>query len=77
MIAKLSSKNQITLPRDLRVKLNIKAGDHLLLDIQDGMMVLIPQPESYANRLQGLKPEIWKDLDAKKYLEEEGVSWKD
>ncbi|MEN9524018.1 MAG: hypothetical protein RL536_87 [Candidatus Parcubacteria bacterium] len=76
MIAKLNSKNQITLPRNLRQKLNVKAGDSLLMDIQDGVIVLIPQPESYTDRLQGLHSEIWKDLDARKYLEEERISWK-
>ena len=75
MIVKLNSKNQIALPRTMLQKLNIKAGDSLLLDILDGVMLLMPQPESYADHLQGLYPEIWKDLDTKKYLEKEKLSW--
>jgi AbrB family looped-hinge helix DNA binding protein len=77
MIVKLNSKNQITLPSGVRVKLNIQAGDRLLMDVQDGVIVLIPQPESYTVRLRGLHAKIWKDLDVKKYLEEERSSWTD
>ena len=77
MIVKLNSKNQIALPHNALQKLNINAGDSLLLDIQDGVMILTPKPQSYSDHLQGLYPEIWKDLDARKYLEEEEerISW--
>lgn len=39
---KLNAKNQITLPRHIRERLNIKAGAVLRLDVQDGVLVLIP-----------------------------------
>ena len=75
VIIKVNSRNQISLPKSSLEKLNIKAGDRLLLDMQDGIMVLIPQPESYAQRLQGLNPEIWKKVDVKKYLNSEREAW--
>ena len=55
---KVNSKYRITLPQIVRRKLNIKKGDHLLLDIQDGMIVLIPEPKRYTNYLHGLHGEI-------------------
>lgn len=58
MIIKVNSQNQITMPKSVREKLNIKVGDKLILDIRDGMMILIPQPQSYSNHLQGLHSEI-------------------
>jgi AbrB family looped-hinge helix DNA binding protein len=75
VIIKVNSRNQISLPKSSLEKLNVKAGDHLLLDIQDGIMVLIPQPESYAQRLQSLHPEIWKKMDTEKYLNSEREDW--
>jgi len=72
---KVNSKNQITIPKPVREILNIKAGDSLFMDVQDGIMVLIPQPESYASHLQGLHSDIWKSVDVEKYLNDERGAW--
>ena len=72
---KISAKNQITLPKSVCEKLSIKAGDRLLVDVQDGMMVLIPQPQKYSNKLQGLHSEIWENVDVEKYLNDERRAW--
>ena len=72
---KVNAKNQLTLPKSMCEKLNIKAGDHLLVDVQDGIMVLIPQSESYTNKLQALHSEIWQDIDIKEYLNSERSDW--
>jgi AbrB family looped-hinge helix DNA binding protein len=74
-IVKVSSKYQITIPKLERMKLNIKQGDLLILDVQDGMIVLIPQPKRYTDYLQGLHGEIWKDIDVQKYINEERGTW--
>jgi len=39
---KVSNRYQISLPSLARKQLNIQAGDRLLVDIQDGMIVLLP-----------------------------------
>ena len=72
---KVSTKNKITIPKSVLEKLNIKVGDHLLVDVQDGMMILIPQPASYTNKLQGLHPDIWKSIDTDEYLNGERDAW--
>lgn len=36
---KVSVKYQITIPQVVRQKLNIKKGDRLLMDVQDGVIV--------------------------------------
>ena len=56
-------------------KLNIKAGDRLLVDVQDNMIVLIPQPKNHTNHLQGLYSEIWKTVDIEKYINGERNAW--
>jgi len=75
MIIKVNSQNLISIPTSVREKLNIKAGDRLLVDVQDGIMVLIPQPESCTNKLQGLHSEIWKSIDVEKHINAEREAW--
>jgi AbrB family looped-hinge helix DNA binding protein len=72
---KVSSKYQIAVPQIARKKLNIKQGDLLLVDGQDGVIVLIPQPKRYTDHLQGLHSEIWKNIDVEKYLNGERGAW--
>jgi AbrB family looped-hinge helix DNA binding protein len=72
---KVSAKYQIAVPQIARKKLNIKQGDRLLVDVQDGVIVLIPQPRRYTEYLQGLHGEIWKGVDVQKYLNGERGAW--
>ena len=74
---KVSSRYQIAVPRAAREKLNIQSGDRLLVDVQDGVLILIPQPQDYVKHLAGLHKEIWADVDTTAYLEEEREAWSD
>ncbi len=72
---KVSAKYQIAVPQIARKKLNIKKGDRLLVDVQDGVIVLIPEPKRYSDYLQGLHGEIWKGIDVQKYINGEHDAW--
>ena len=72
---KVSAKYQIAVPQIARKKLNIKKGDRLLVDAQDGVIVLIPEPRRYAKYLQGLHGEIWKGADAQEYVNAKREAW--
>ena len=72
---KVSKRYQIVLPSSARRQLKIEAGDRLLVDIQDGVLVLMPQPENYAEHLAGLHREIWTDVDSDGYLRAERDAW--
>ena len=72
---KVSSRNQIALPSEARKKLGIRPGDRLLVEVQDGMLVLIPQPEDYVAAMAGLHREVWEGVDADAYLNEERDAW--
>ena len=74
---KVSRRYQIALPRIARQRLNIQAGDRLLVDVQDGLLILIPQPENYVERLAGLHSDVWKDVDTADYLQQERDAWDD
>ncbi len=60
---KVSGRYQISLPSRARQQLNIQAGDRLLVDIQDGMLILIPQPTDYVAEMTGLHQDIWKGVN--------------
>ncbi len=68
---KVSSRNQIALPSEARKKLGIRPGDRLLVEVQDGVLVLIPQPEDYVAAMAGLHREVWEGLDTDAYLNQE------
>jgi AbrB family looped-hinge helix DNA binding protein len=72
---KVNAKYQITLPPAVVKELNIQKGDSLLVEVQDGVVVLMPCPKRHTDYLQGLHSEIWKDIDIQKYLNGERDSW--
>jgi len=72
---KVNAKYCITLPSVVVKELNIQKGDSLLVDMQDGVVVLMPYPKRYTNYLQGLHSDIWKGIDVQKYLEDERGAW--
>jgi AbrB family looped-hinge helix DNA binding protein len=67
---KVSKRNQITIPVKLRQVLNFYCGNRLLVDIQDGMILLIPKPESFTDMTAGLHQEIWRGIDGQQYVNE-------
>ena len=69
---KVSTKNQIVIPREAREALSIKAGSRLLVVVRNGTVILMPKPKDYAKALRGLA----KTPYAKNYLEEERKSWR-
>lgn len=73
---KVSGRHQISLPSQARQILNIQAGDRLLVDVQDGLLILLPQPEDYVAHLAGLYRELWRGVDATTYLNEERAAWR-
>ena len=72
---KVSTKYQITVPQIARKQLKIKKGDYLLVDVQDGVIVLTPEPKRYTSHLQGLHSEIWKGVDVQKFINDERGTW--
>ena len=73
---KVSNRYQIAVPAEARKRLKIGKGDHLLVEIRDGSMLLLPEPENYAEHLRGLHKEIWDGIDAQEYVGRERDSWR-
>ncbi len=72
---KVSKRYQIAVPAAARERLNIRSGDRLIVDIQDGMIILLPEPDDYAQHLAGLHKEIWQGVDVPQYIIEERRRW--
>jgi AbrB family looped-hinge helix DNA binding protein len=72
---KVSSRHQIALPSRVRQELKIRAGDRLLVDVQDNILVLMPEPQDYTAAMAGLHRELWSGVDTTAYLNEEREAW--
>lgn len=67
----------IILPPSVLQQLNIQSGNHLIVGIQDDMIVLLPHPPNNTQHLAGLHSETWKDVDTNNYIYSERGNSKD
>lgn len=76
MVMRLSSKGQIVLPKNIRVKLNLKSGDQFVAKIVNETIVLEPVPVNVIAKLRGkyAKHDFIKDLEEehRKEIENDG-----
>ena len=72
---KVSSRYQIAVPAEVRKKLSIRRGDHLLAEVRDGLILLVPEPRDYSRHLRGLHREVWEGVDAQAYVQQEREAW--
>lgn len=70
-IQKLSSKNQIVLPKEARKAMGVKGGDELLVVVKDGLTLVMPKPKRYARAIRG----IGKRAYPARYLKQERQAW--
>ena len=68
---KLSSKNQIVVPREAREALGVKPGARLLIVVRSGTVTLLPKPKDHAKAIRGLSKKRY----PKGYLKTERDSW--
>ena len=72
---KVSSRYQIAVPAEVRKKLGIKRGDHLVIDVRGHSILLLPEPSDYSEHLRGLHREVWDGQDPQKYVVQEREAW--
>ncbi len=74
--AKISSKNQITIPRALLDVLKLKKGGRIVLEPNERGVLLRPVKGSVVDMYYGHAREFWKSLGgADKFIERERNSW--
>ncbi len=70
-VQKLSSKNQIVIPKEARQAMGVKGGDELLIVVKDDLTLIMPKPKQYVKTLRGLA----KGAYPSGYLKRERRSW--
>ena len=68
---RLSSKNQIVIPKEAREAMQVKANDKLLVVVKDNVTIILPKPKKYSEALAGIGKGIYK----KGHIKEERLSW--
>lgn len=72
---KVSNKHQIAVPAAVRRELHIESGDHLLVEVRNGHILLMPEPNNYSQHLRGLHREIWEGVEPQEYVQGEREAW--
>lgn len=71
----VSDDFQIEVPDEARERLRLKAGDRLLVEVRDGSIVMVPEPNDYVGRLRGLHRDVWEGVDPQAYVNGERDAW--
>lgn len=72
---KISSKHQIAVPSAIRKELDLVAGDYLLAQVRDGVIVLVPRRGDAVEQLRGLYRDVWEDEDVQAYIDQDRDAW--
>ena len=77
--ARLSTKHQIVIPKEIREKLKLKNGQRIsIYPIDEDTAMILKEPVDPVKALEGLGADIWKKLGGTdKYIREERASWGD
>jgi AbrB family looped-hinge helix DNA binding protein len=68
---KMSSKNQIVIPKEAREAMHLKGKDELVIVVKGNMTVIMPKPDSYRRDLAG----SGKGIYGEEHLRKERKSW--
>lgn len=76
-IATLSTKYQIVVPKEIREKMNLKAGSTIsVYPIDENQAIIRRNPEDIVEATRGIGKEAYKSLGgAEAYLKRERESW--
>jgi len=69
--SKLSTKNQIVIPREAREALRLKPGDKLLILVRGDRVLVLRKPKDHHTAIRGLADRAY----SSRYLREEHRSW--
>ena len=70
-VQKLSSKNQIVIPKEARQAMGVEVGDELLIVVKNDLTLVMPKPKRYARTMKGLANGTYPSG----YLKRERRSW--
>ena len=70
-LAKISSKNQIVIPREAREALDLKAGDKVLVVVRGHRVLVLQKPVSHRAALRGIARSVY----SSRHIQRERQSW--
>jgi AbrB family looped-hinge helix DNA binding protein len=70
-VVRLSSKNQIVLPKEAREAMCLKGKDELLVVVKAGITIIMPKPEDYSQAVSSLGKGIY----GPEHVRKERRSW--
>lgn len=73
--AKLTDKYQITIPREVRRRLGLRAGDVIYLALEGEKVVLRGARGGWTESTRGLGADLWKEEGGANAIERERDSW--
>ncbi|MFB3885920.1 MAG: AbrB/MazE/SpoVT family DNA-binding domain-containing protein [Thermodesulfobacteriota bacterium] len=73
---KVGPKYQVVIPQTIRKRVPLFPRKEVLVEEINGIIIILPQPDSYTDSMLGLGKEIWKGIDPKSYVAKERASWK-
>ena len=71
--ARLSTKYQLVIPKEVREALNLQPNDSVLFLIEGDSVYIRPRPQSFTRTLSGLHRHVWANSD--QWLDEERSTW--
>jgi len=76
VVVKLSTRNQMVLPKEARAALGIEPGGRVVVVVDGENVQLLAEPEDWSEYMYGLGEEIWQRLGGgERFLAEERASW--
>ncbi len=74
--AKVSPRNQLSLPKGVRRALDIHPGDVVLFIVEEGQVRLVRRPPNLTEYSYGLGKEAWQEIGGgEAFLREERAAW--
>jgi AbrB family looped-hinge helix DNA binding protein len=73
---KVGPKYQVVIPQAIRKKVPLSPKKEVLVEEINGVILILPEPDSYTKLMLGLGKEVWKGVDPKTYIAKERASWK-
>ena len=73
---KVGPKYQVVIPRDIRKKVPIFPKDEVLIEEINGLIIILPKPESFTEFMLGQGKDVWKGINPKAHVRKERRSWK-
>lgn len=70
-VVRLSSKNQIVIPKEAREAMHLKGKDELLVVVKGEITIIMPKPENYSRSVSGMGKGIY----SPGHIQKERRSW--